>query len=102
MAANAVPTRRATFAARAGRHRGGCVGPTRASNQRDTEASVDAGRRETLLLGGSALLMAGSHGSALAQGEQSVYDFTAKMYGEYKPLNEFSDCVTVIVNVASE
>ena len=46
--------------------------------------------------------MAGSHGSALAQGEQSVYDFTAKMYGEYKPLNEFSDCVTVIVNVASE
>ena len=45
------------------------------------------------------MLMAGS---ALAQGEQSVYDFTAKMYGEYKPLNEFSDCVTVIVNVASE
>ena len=101
MAANAVPTRRATFAARAGRQRGGFVGPTRASNRRDTEASGDAGRRETLLLGGSALLMA-SHGSALAQGEQSVYDFTAKMYGEYKPLNEFSDCVTVIVNVASE
>ena len=81
-------------------------------SERDGEAHST--RRDTLFQGTGALLLAAGAGSsdlllhcrsslaADTNAKKSLYNFTAKMYGEDAPLKTFEGKVTVVVNVASE
>jgi len=74
----------------------------------DTSASASGGRRAVLQAGGVVLAgCLGGLGLEVAPGPalaapQSLYDFSAKMYGEDVSLKQFEGKVTVVVNVASE
>jgi hypothetical protein len=81
----------------------------RSGEGEDKQLVQDHNRREALFSLSGALLAAGSSDLVLdcrrasaSGGKQSLYDFTAKMYGEDVPLSRFDGKVTVVLNVASE
>ena len=60
-------------------------------------------RRDTLLYTSLSLGLSSANYQANAEMQPaSLYDFSAKMFDEEKPLKAFDGEVTVIVNVASE
>jgi glutathione peroxidase-family protein len=48
------------------------------------------------------MLLKGTPGAGALAAPTSLYEFSALQYGEPVPFKRFADCVTVVVNVASE
>lgn len=97
--------RRAVTTSRCGRRVGSVVKATMDDDKVVVVDSSSLGRRTALArvaaiaatIGGTTTTSAYARG-----GVESLYDLTAMQYGKERPLSDFKNKVTVVVNVASE